>query len=158
MNIDWQLKATADGVGETVSVLLRPRRGGGLDSTFEATVTGDAGGTPASERERLYRLGEALAIAQPAVPEGEQARIKEEVLAGARTGLSKVYQGEPPERFTLGEHIGLEAVILTNGERPSLLVRNGFVDLNQLPSRRDFCNKIGPKDSPPWRRRVRRRG
>src|SRR5213079_2944160 len=39
-------------------------------------------------------------------------------------------ESEPPERFTLGEHIGLEAVILTNGERPSLFVRNGFVDLN----------------------------
>ena len=39
-------------------------------------------------------------------------------------------QGEPPQNFTLGEQIGLEAVILTNGERPSLFVRDGFVDLN----------------------------
>jgi hypothetical protein len=133
MNIDWRGKANADSVGETASVLLRSRRGGGLESAFKATVTADAagaGGAGTSERERLDRLAEALAIAQPAVPKGEQAGIKREVLAGALSGLAKVYEGEAPKSFTLGEHIGLEAVILTNGERPSLFVRNGFVDLN----------------------------
>jgi hypothetical protein len=137
MKIDWHRKADAESVGESASVLRRSRRGGGLEggleSTFEATVTDDAAGASgacSSERERLDRLGEALATSHPAVPEGEQDVIKDEVLAGARSGLAKVGQGEPPQNFTLGEHIGLEAVILTNGERPSLFVRDGFVDLN----------------------------
>ena len=116
MKIDWHRKASANSVGETTSVLLQSRRGGSLESK--------AGGTGASERERLRRLAEALATAQTGV------EIKKEVLAGARSGLAKVYESESPERFTLGEHIGLEAVILTNGERPSLFVRDGFVDLD----------------------------
>jgi hypothetical protein len=133
MKIDWHRKANAESVGESASVLRRSRRGGGLESTFEATATDDAagaGGAGPGERERLDRLGEALAASDPAVPEGEQAAMKDEVLAGARSGLAKVNQGEPPQNFTIGEHIGLEAVILTNGERPSLFVHNGFVDLN----------------------------
>lgn len=132
MKIDWHGSAHAASVGESASVL---RRGGGLESglesTLESTVTVEAaGGTGPSERERLDRLGEALAAAQPAAPDAERVAIQTEVLAGARSGLAKINQGEPPQNFTLGEHIGLEAVILTNGERPSLFVRNGFVDLN----------------------------
>jgi hypothetical protein len=129
MKIDWNRKANAESVGESASILLRPRRGG-LESALESAVKE---GTPtaamASEHERIDRLSEALAEAKPAVPEAERAGIKDEVLAGARSGLAKVNQGEPPRNFTLGEHIGLEAVILTNGERPSLFVRDGFVDL-----------------------------
>jgi hypothetical protein len=135
VKIDWHGSANAASVGESASVLRRGSRGGGLEggleSTLESMVTVEpAGGTGPSERERLDRLGEALATSQPAVPEAERAAIQKEVLAGARSGLAKVNQGEPPQNFTLGEHIGLEAVILTNGERPSLFVRNGFVDLN----------------------------
>jgi len=112
MNIDWHRKANADSVSGTASALLRSHLGPRLESALETMVTGDAlgaGGTGANERERLVRLGEALATAEPAVPEGEQADIKEQVLAGARSGLAKVYEGESPESFTLGEHIGLEA-------------------------------------------------
>ncbi len=83
-----------------------------------------------SEKERLERLDDALASATAALPQGERAAIKDEVMAGARSGLAKMNQGEPMQNFTLGEHVGLEAVILTNGERPSLIVRNGFVDIN----------------------------
>src|SRR2546423_614185 len=122
MNVDWNRKVSADSVGESAAVLLRPRRGGGLESVLEAT--GEAADAGAGERERLDRLSDALATTQPVVPEGDQAGIKEQVLAGARSGLAKVYQGESAENFTLGEHIGLEAVIITNGERPSLFVRN----------------------------------
>ncbi len=129
MKIDWHRKADADGVGESASVLLRPRRAGlqsGLESIRTESV---AEGSIAGESERIERLGEALAQAQPMVPEGEQAGLRDEVLAGARSGLAKLHQGESPQDFTLGEHVGLEAVILTNGERPSLFVRDGFVDL-----------------------------
>jgi hypothetical protein len=151
MNIDWHRKADADSVGETASILLRSRRGGrrvgGLESTLESAEavgpgdSGPRGGGP-SESERLDRLGEALATAQAGVPDGERAEIKREVLTAARSGLAKVYQGEPPARFTLGEHIGLEAVILTNGERPSLFVRNGFVDL-KAPDIGDWNQDLG---------------
>jgi serine protease len=145
MNIDWHRKASANSVSEATSVLLRPRRGGGLESPFESLTTGDAagaGGTGASERERLERLVEVLATVPPAAPEGEQAAIKQEVVAGARSGLAKVFQGESPERFTLGEHVGLEAIIITNGERPSLFVRSGFVDLN-APDIGDWNRDLG---------------
>jgi Trypsin-like peptidase domain len=124
MKVDWQRKASSESVGESASVLLGSRRGRGLESGLESMTPRGP-----TETERLDRLSEALATSKPAVPEGEQAAIKDEVLAGARTGLAKMNQGEPPQNFTLGEHIGLEAVILTNGERPSLFVRNGFVDL-----------------------------
>jgi Gluconate 2-dehydrogenase subunit 3 len=143
MNIDWHRKASADSVAETTSVLLRSRRGGGLESTFEATG--------ASESVRLERLAEALAAAQPAVPQGDQAGIKERVLAGAASGLAKLNQGEPLKDFTFGEHIGLESVILTNGERPSLFVRNGFVDLKATP--REFF-AAGIKAANEWSRRT----
>src|SRR5207253_1732827 len=75
-------------------------------------------------------------------PEGEQAGIKEQVLANAASGLAKLNRGEPPEDFTLGEHIGLESVILTNGERPSLFVHDGFVDLN-APDIGDWGHDLG---------------
>ena len=124
MKVDWQRQANSASVGESASVLLGSRRGSGLESGLESLeVRGP------TETERLDRLGEALAASKPAVPEGEQAAIKADVLVGARTGLAKMNQGEPPQNFTLGEHIGLEAVILTTGERPSLFVRNGFIDL-----------------------------
>jgi hypothetical protein len=124
MKVDWQRQANSASIGESASVLLGSRRGSGLESGLESTAARGP-----TETERLDRLGEALATSKPTVPEGEQAAIKAEVLAGARTGLAKMNQGEPPQNFTLGEHIGLEAVILTNGERPSLFVRNGFIDL-----------------------------
>jgi len=135
MKIDWHGKATATGVNAAASLLRSSGGGkpsGGLEGMLEMPVTAEtagAGGVKAGESQRLERLGEALAEAKPAVPEGEQADLKEKVLAGASSGLAKVYQGEPSAQFTLGEHIGLEAVILTNGERPSLFVRDGFVDL-----------------------------
>jgi hypothetical protein len=124
MKVDWQRQANSASIGESASVLLGSRRGSGLGSGLESTAARGP-----TETERLDRLGEALATSKPTVPEGEQAAIKAEVLAGARTGLAKMNQGEPPQNFTLGEHIGLEAVILTNGERPSLFVRDGFIDL-----------------------------
>jgi serine protease len=135
VKIDWHGRADAGSVGESVSILRASGRGdalegtfGGLESAFETMVIG-AGGADPSEQGRLDRLGAALATSNP-VPDMEQATIKQEVLAGARSGLAKMNQGEPSHNFTLGEHIGLEAVILTNGERPSLFIRDGFVDTN----------------------------
>jgi hypothetical protein len=134
MPSDWKRKASGDAVGQSAALLLRPRRPGGLESTL-GPVAGPleaAGGTVADERERMDRLKDALAAARPAVPAGEQDALKTEILDAARSGLAKLYQGEGTESFTLGEHIGLESVILTDGTRPSLFIRDGFVDLGAL--------------------------
>ena len=130
MKIDWHRQANPDGVGAAVSVLQTSSRGAaaGLESARPAGL--ERGGRPAqAEGERLERLADALKAATPAVPDNDRADIKNCILSGARSGLAKAFQGEPAARFTLGEHVGLEAVILTNGERPALFVKNGFVDL-----------------------------
>ena len=75
-------------------------------------------------------MRDALAVANQATSGEERASISEKVLDGARTGVAKLNQGESAESFALGEHLGLESVILTDGTRPSLFVRNGFVDLH----------------------------
>ena len=147
MKIDWDSKAGQEGVGESASILRRSRRRSGsernLESALESVTTEAAsGGGGLGEHERLERLREALDAAQPAMPEGEREALKEKVLAGARAGLAKVNQGEPTQNFTLGEHVGLEAVILTNGERPSLVVRDGFIDLG-APDIGDWDHDLG---------------
>jgi hypothetical protein len=121
MSIDWHRKTSAEGVGVIASVLLESRRAGALESTLEAKTIPEA--------ERIERLGEALAKTKPTVPEGEHEELKKHVLAGATSGLAKLNQGQSGVDYTLGELVGLESVILTNGERPSLVVRNGFIDL-----------------------------
>lgn len=136
MQIDWQRKADPQSVAFSTSLLRKARGGpnrGGLESTFEAI----GGSSDAREHEQIDRLRDALAAAESAAADGDQSAIKQNVLDGARTALAKLNQGEPPENFTLGEHIGLESVILTNGSRPSLFVRNGFVDL-QAPDVGDW--------------------
>jgi hypothetical protein len=142
--IDWQRKADPQDVVGSATLILRPRGSGsrgGLESMTESTASSPAA-KRASEHEQLDRLREALATTAPPVPDSERAEITEAVLAGARTGLAKVNQGESPENFTLGEHVGLESVILTNGTRPSLFVRNGFVDL-EAPDVGDWAVGLG---------------
>jgi hypothetical protein len=136
MKIDWQRKADPKGVADATSLLVRSS---GLEdcSGLESWVEPPGAASRASEQEQHERLRDALAAAEPTTPDDDRSEMKENVLAGARTGLAKVNQGEPPENFTLGEHIGLESVILTDGTRPSLIVRNGFVDL-QAPDVGDW--------------------
>lgn len=136
MKIDWDKKADPEAVRETSSMLRggavpeRPPRRVGLERFEHAPGGGTEGATARrSERERVERLDEAISTAEINAPEGEQEEIRKEVVAGARSALAKTFEGEAPERFTLREQVGLEAVILTNGERPSLFVKNGFVDL-----------------------------
>jgi trypsin-like peptidase len=54
--------------------------------------------------------------------------VAAEVVKGAQSALAKV--DDPGARFSLRERIGLEAVIVTDGTRPSLTVNGGFVDLS----------------------------
>jgi hypothetical protein len=152
MTINWEQQANPDAVAETASVLQRARRGrggrgrdggdsgdgrGGGPESLESTARGSL-----TEKERMERLKEALARAEPAVPPGERAEIKQQVLAGAEEGLAKALEGERPEHFSLRQHVGLEAVIITSGERPSLFVREGFVDLN-APDIGDWDTELG---------------
>lgn len=126
MTIDWQSKANAAHIGEAASLLLR-RRGGGLEGGLESADETD--GAAPNEQHRLDRLKDAIRSSAPAHADGSHAEITDKVVEGARTGLAKLNQGEGPQSFTLGEQIGLEAVILTGGERPSLFVRGGVIDL-----------------------------
>ena len=134
MNMDWDRNANPAGLDQTASVLMGGR-GSGLETPF-AEARPDV-----SESNQLNRLGDALDAVQPQLPGADPDEVKRKVLEGARSGLAKLNQGEPPERFTFGEHIGLEAVILTGGERPSLIVKGGFVDLG-APDLGDWHGKL----------------
>src|SRR5262245_51317636 len=135
MKLDWSRKADGTGVGATASILLGSRRGDGLES-LESTVP--------NEKERLERLGDALAAARTEAPDENRIGIERQLLASAASGLAKLNEGESAENFSLGEHAGLESVILTNGERPSLLVHDGFVDLN-APDIGDWGDQLIPR-------------
>ena len=126
MKAEWDRPADAAVVGEAAAVLLSA---GGRSGVAEGGLE-SVGAPGRNEKLSIDRLGEALAKAEPAVPPGEQADLKNKVLESARTGLAKLNQGEGAERFTFGESVGLEAVILTDGERPSLFVTDGFVSLD----------------------------
>ncbi|MEA2840567.1 MAG: hypothetical protein QOF41_1897 [Methylobacteriaceae bacterium] len=133
MKIDWHRPAHPTSVAETTSVLRkrRPitRPPSGLESAGELAF--DAPRTnSATEHEQVERLSDALASVKSPVPAADTADAHENVVAGARSGLAKLNQGESPANFTFGEHVGLEAVIITNGQRPSLFIRDGFVDLH----------------------------
>ena len=97
---------------------------------WKREAPGASGGAAPSEQHRIDRLKDALQSSAPTDADGTRVEISGKVLEGARGGLAKLSQGESPHNFTLGEQIGLEAVILTGGERPSLFVRGGFIDLN----------------------------
>ena len=116
MNINWDQQANPHAVNETASMLQRPRRGGGRGRRgggFESVESTTSGGL--TETEQTDRLKEALAKAEPAVPPGEREELTRQVLAGAEQGLAKALEGEPAESFSLREHVGLEAVIITSG-------------------------------------------
>ena len=124
MSIDWHKPADPGSVVRAAAVLRPADAGGG---GLEATLAAPPGGGAADDR--IARLKDALAAAAPSAQDEDRAALERQILAGARSGLAKLDGDEPAENFTLGEHVGLESVILTNGERPSLVIRDGFVDL-----------------------------
>ncbi|GAU82934.1 serine protease [Bosea sp. BIWAKO-01] len=143
MKIDWNKQADPEAVRGSTELLRGglPERAApspGLER-LEASPSGRTEGATngRSERERVERLEEAISSEAMDASKGDQETIKREVVAGARSALAKTFEDEAPENFTLGEQLGLEAVILTNGERPSLIVKDGFVDL-QAPDIGDW--------------------
>jgi hypothetical protein len=131
MKIDWEGKPNAQTLDSTVAILRRTSRGGGgqLESMPKLEMAAAGTESEPGERERLERLKEALAEVKHPAPGHDLAELKDQVMRGARSGMAKLSEGEPGDRFTLADQIGLEAVILTGGERPSLLVKGGFIDL-----------------------------
>ena len=84
-------------------------------------------GTLPDPLENMDRLEAALARARDG-GRRESGDLAQDIVRGAATGLAKARDGAAA--LTLRELVGLEAVILTNGTRPSLTVRDGFVDLD----------------------------
>ncbi|HMO27849.1 serine protease [Enterovirga sp.] len=121
MRLDWDAAADPTALAGTVSVAVRGRERGGLEGAPAARGS--------TESERVARLGEALALAKPALPPGEWPEVRRRIEEGARSGLAKLNEGARPSAFTFAEHVGLESVILTDGTRPSLFVRGGTIDL-----------------------------
>lgn len=119
MGIDWD--ADTDVAEQTKrligGVAPRPRRSG-----FEST------NVPASApEERIERLTASIGRLGDG-PESERPdpEIVKEIIRGATTALAKA--DDPDARYSFRERAGFEAVILTDGTRPSLTVKDGFVD------------------------------
>jgi hypothetical protein len=125
--VDWYRKADPNSVQASMDLLRSrgPARDLGLESLTETAEVGSS----LTECEQLDRLADSLNAKTAEAPDGDRADLAEKVLEGARTGLAKLNQGEVAQGFTLGEQMGLESVIITDGTRPSLLVQKGFVDL-----------------------------
>jgi hypothetical protein len=120
MGIDWDADTE---VPEQTRRLATEPRGNGRRGGFEST---EAPPPPASERiERLTASIERhLESPESIQPDPDLAK---EVIKGAASALAKAE--DPAARFTFRERAGLEAVVLTDGTRPSLTVTRGFVDL-----------------------------
>lgn len=120
MRIDWE--APSD-VPEQTKRLANELRPAGARSRFEAIEA-----TSMSSAERLERLAGSIACGGSG-PEAEKPdpEIAHEIMRGAASALAKL--DDPDARYTFRERAGLEAVILTDGTRPSLTVKSGFVDL-----------------------------
>lgn len=111
-----------------------PARRSGIEST-KASV-------PPDNQERISRLVDTLdRRSSEAEREDRTDRdLVEQVVRGAQEGLEKAQDADPV--LTRREQFGLEAVILTDGTRPSLTVRNGFVDV-AAPELGDWASLLG---------------
>jgi hypothetical protein len=119
MGIDWESDTDVPEQIRRLANELRSRsHRGGLEST-EAL--------PIAPGERVERL--AIRISRRDGPQSEQSDpdVANEIIRGAASALAKA--GDPNARYTFRERAGLEAVVLADGTRPSLTVKDGFVDL-----------------------------
>ncbi len=147
--IDWSRRADPNSVQVSLDLLRteNPLSDLGLESLTEAT----GASSHRSERQQLDRLADTLNAKKPTLA-GEDQELTQKVLDGARSGLAKLNQGEAAESFTLGEQMGLESVVLTDGTRPSLLIQNGFVDLKSPEVGMHFT-PVSPMGGDRWRGR-----
>jgi hypothetical protein len=152
VKVDWDKPADPAATRRATTILsggAQRRTRSGLESTstggLESMSTGRPESTPAGkpesapnpqvggtdERQKTERLKEALRIAQEKAPPGQ--RVDDETIArvvsGAQTGMAKALDGRTGTGFSIAEHVGLEAVIITDGTRPCLFVEGGFITL-----------------------------
>ena len=128
MIVDWQKQAEPLAAQGAVAILTRQRRPrtARLSRGLESATVGTEGSS-GDPRDKIEGLADALRAAQRSAPleRRQEDDTIEQVVAGAASALSKVHAGDSGARFTLAEHVGLEAVIITSGERPSLFVKTG---------------------------------
>lgn len=125
--LNWNAAAPSKAIAAAARVLLTPR-GGGLEG-----FGGNEGGTGTAvvtEKERVQRLAEHLRSEAAKAGDEPGDELRRRVIEGAKTGLAKVNSGADPSSYTVADQIGLESVILTGGERPSLYVRKNSIDFN----------------------------
>ena len=118
MAIDWSAPADPALVAHLVN-LARPADASKLGSSHVESTS------RLSKAQKVERLEAGLAA------RNVDSVLLANVIAGAKEGLSKTTAQEKPE-ISFREAVGLEAVIWTDGTRPSLPVSKGFVDVNSV--------------------------
>lgn len=118
MALDWDRPVAPETVAGAVELIGTGGGASGPRSLKESTQK-------LGDRERLGRLEDALRR------RGVDTGLEKQLLAGAGEGLHKV-RGEARPELTMRDAIGLEAVVLADGTRPSLRVRSGFIDVEAL--------------------------
>lgn len=119
MAFDWD--AETEVPDQTMRLVTEPSGGprrGGLESTaLPQPLVG----------ERIARLEAGIAHqSQGPGSRRPEPELVEQIVQGAASALAKVT--DPDAQFSFRERAGLEAVILTDGTRPSLPIKGGFVD------------------------------
>jgi hypothetical protein len=122
--IDLNAPANLEEASRALRLVASPRRPQSASASGLEAAAGSIG-TP----ERMERLNAALARISERDPRPDTG-LRAAIAEGARLGLSRADEtGVAP--LTRREVLGLEAVVLTDGTRPSLIVSDGFVDLTR---------------------------
>lgn len=122
--IDWD-RDTGAAAGRLAYLTAAGTIGSGHESTGAKPVP-----------EKIDRLTAALSR------NGADVDVAANLVAGARAGLAKA---RDRSLLTLRERAGLEAVILTDGTRPSLTIQNGFVN-TFAPEAEDWGFKLRQRE------------
>lgn len=124
--IDFDAPAEGEAARHLIRLVRsRPPRAGGPST--ELTVESNGQASTVEERVALLKVVIQRSLEASRPEDRPDAALAGEVVRGARSGLTKAARGD--EGLTQRDVIGLEAVVLTGGSRPSLTVREGFVDL-----------------------------
>ena len=123
MSLNWNMPADTSQV-RAIAHVAQGGRGGFESRGLESAVR------PRATQERMERLEAGIRSRAVAMPPNERPdeEVVQKLIEGGRSALSKLESDSLPS-LTVGEAAGLEAVILTDGSRPSLLVAEGFVNL-----------------------------
>ena len=112
-----------------VAVRSRAMRGGGLESVDqdEALAAGPGADDVTGRVEaRLHEVLQRMPADEVGDPREFRRALETLLLATQRT--ARKLDADPEAALSRGEALTLEAVVRTDGSRPSLLIRNGMVD------------------------------